>query len=59
MASDPETYDVPSDYFVGKSVLDAGCGNSGYFQVAMKKLGASEITCLDLVTDWISELRMF
>jgi len=56
VASDPATYDVPSNYFAGKIVLDAGCGNTGYFQVAMRALGALHVTCLDLGKDWISEL---
>ncbi len=57
VASDPMTYDVSNDFFAGKSVLDAGCGNTGYFQVAMKSLGASKVTCLDLGTSWMDELK--
>lgn len=56
-ALDPATYDLPLAWFQGKSVLDAGCGNTGYLQVAMHRLGAKKITCLDLGTDWISELQ--
>jgi 2-polyprenyl-3-methyl-5-hydroxy-6-metoxy-1,4-benzoquinol methylase len=47
-AVDPESYDLTADFFVGKHVLDAGCGNSGYFQVAMHRLGARKVTCLDI-----------
>jgi len=56
-AVDPKSYDLTADFFVGKNVLDAGCGNSGYFQVAMHRLGASKVTCLDIGTDWQQELR--
>jgi ubiquinone/menaquinone biosynthesis C-methylase UbiE len=42
---------------VGKSVLDAGCGNTGYLQIAMKTLKASKVTCLDIGTKWIPELQ--
>jgi ubiquinone/menaquinone biosynthesis C-methylase UbiE len=57
VAVDPATYDLPQDWFKGKSILDAGCGNTGYIQVAMHKLGVGKITCLDLGEDWIPELR--
>ena len=56
-AADPESYDLTADFFVGKHVLDAGCGNSGYFQVAMHHLGAGRVTCLDIGADWQQELR--
>jgi len=57
VASDPSTYGLKREYFVGKSVLDAGCGNSGYLQIAMKLLNASKVTCLDIGKDWIPELK--
>lgn len=57
VALDTSSYLLPQDYFEGKSVLDAGCGNTGYFQVAMHKLGAKKITCLDLGTEWMPELK--
>jgi ubiquinone/menaquinone biosynthesis C-methylase UbiE len=57
VALDPTTYDLPADWFKGKTVLDAGCGNTGYIQVAMHRLGAKKITCLDLGEDWIPELK--
>ncbi len=57
VALDPKSYDLPKEFFAGKSVLDAGCGNTGYFQVAMHALGASHITCLDLGTEWMPELE--
>lgn len=56
VASDPATYDLPVEWFKGKDVLDVGCGNSGYMQVAMHRLGASSITCVDIGDDWIPEL---
>lgn len=57
MAQDPKSYDLPGKFFEGKSVLDAGCGNSGYFQVAMWNLVVSKVTSLDLGTDWMPELE--
>jgi ubiquinone/menaquinone biosynthesis C-methylase UbiE len=57
VASDPAAYDLPKDFFSGKTVLDAGCGNTGYFQVAMIALGVAKISCLDLGIDWIPELK--
>ncbi len=56
VAADPSSYDLPRDFFMGKSALDAGCGNTGYFQVAMSSLGVIRQTCLDLGRDWIPEL---
>ncbi len=55
-AQDLDTYDMPAEFFKGKSVLDAGCGNSGYFQVAMYNLGVKHVTCLDIGEDWKPEL---
>ena len=55
-AQDLATYDLPENFFKGKSVLDAGCGNSGYFQLAMFNLGAKKVTCLDIGEEWKLEL---
>jgi ubiquinone/menaquinone biosynthesis C-methylase UbiE len=52
-----ESYDLPADFFSGISVLDAGCGNAGYFQVAMRNLGVSKVACMDIGDDWIPELK--
>lgn len=57
VASNPKTYGVSREFFVGKSVLDVGCGNTGYLQVAMKLLKCSKVTCLDIGTDWIPKLK--
>ena len=57
VASNPATYDLPKEFFSGKTVLDAGCGNTGYFQLAMITLGVKKISCLDLGIDWIPELK--
>lgn len=57
MSSDPKTYDLPKEFFNGISVLDAGCGNTGYFEVAMANLGVANITCLDIGKDWIPDLK--
>lgn len=58
VASDPNSYDLPRDFFRDKTVLDAGCGNTGYFQVAMNSLNVASQTCLDLGNDWIAELEL-
>lgn len=55
-AQDLKTYDLPLEFFGNIHVLDAGCGNTGYFQVAMKNLGALKVTCLDIGSEWIPEL---
>jgi SAM-dependent methyltransferase len=55
-AQDLLTYDLPASFFEGKSVLDAGCGNTGYFQVAMFNLGVRHVTCLDIGDQWQQEL---
>lgn len=56
VAVDPATYDLPASWFKGKRVLDVGCGNTGYMQVAMHRLGAKSITCVDIGDGWIPEL---
>lgn len=53
----PSYFGVEPDFFRGKTILDAGCGNSGYFQVAMHRYGAAHITCLELGNDWQKPLR--
>ena len=53
----PEYYGLPYSFFKGKSVLDAGCGNTGFIEVAMYLLGASNITCLDIGKSWIYHLK--
>ena len=56
-AQDLKTYDLSQSFFQGISVLDAGCGNTGYFQIAMKNLGVKKVTCLDIGSEWIPELK--
>ena len=56
-AQNPKTYDLPKSYFKGKSILDAGCGNTGYFEVAMYNLGAKRVTCLDIGEEWKEDLE--
>jgi ubiquinone/menaquinone biosynthesis C-methylase UbiE len=56
-AVNPRSYNLDPEFFIGKHVLDIGCGNSGYFQVAMHSLGARKITCLDIGTSWQNDLR--
>jgi ubiquinone/menaquinone biosynthesis C-methylase UbiE len=55
-AQNTDTYDLPREFFKGKTILDAGCGNSGYFEVAMYNLGAKNVTCLDIGEEWKAEM---
>jgi SAM-dependent methyltransferase len=57
MASDPTYYHLSKQDFAGKKILDAGCGNSAYFEVAMWQLGVGHITCLDLGDSWKDPLQ--
>lgn len=57
MVSDPAYYHLTIEDFKGKKVLDAGCGNTAYFEVAMLDMGVASVTCLDLGEDWIPELK--
>lgn len=56
-AIDLKTYDLPASFFKKIHVLDAGCGNTGYFQLAMYRLGAGHVTCMDIGKKWIPELK--
>ena len=38
-------------------MLDAGCGNTGYFTKAMLDLGCKRVICLDLGKKWIQVLK--
>ena len=58
MVSNPAYFHMKRGDFKGMRILDAGCGNSAYFEVGMiKKLGVSHVTCLDLGKEWIPLLR--
>jgi SAM-dependent methyltransferase len=57
MRLDPGYYHLEKQDFRGMLVLDAGCGNTGFFQVAMHRLGAGHIHCLDIGEDWIPLLK--
>ncbi len=57
MAQQLETYDLPAEFFKNATIIDAGCGNTGYFEVAMFNLGAKHVVCLDIGDEWMSELR--
>lgn len=57
MVSDPHYYHLTLEDFKGKKVLDAGCGNSAYLEVALLDFGVESLTCLDLGEDWIPELK--
>jgi len=56
-AVNPKNYCLDKKFFKGANVLDAGCGNTGYFAKAMIDLGAKHVYCLDLGNKWKSVLR--
>lgn len=59
MVKDPAYFHLEQKDFEGKHILDAGCGNTGYFEVAMHELGVEHMTCLDLGSEWIEPLSTF
>ncbi|MEO5366360.1 MAG: class I SAM-dependent methyltransferase [Magnetococcus sp. WYHC-3] len=52
MASDPGYYHLTRQDLKGMNVLDAGCGNSGYLQVAFSRFGIGNMTCIDIGSEW-------
>lgn len=48
---------IPQSWFEGKRVLDAGCGNMGGLFVKLVNLGCSNVTGIDIGTDWIPLLE--
>ena len=57
MVSDPTYFHLTSEDFLNKRVLDAGCGNTAYFQIVMHQMGVKHMTCLDLGKAWIKPLK--
>jgi ubiquinone/menaquinone biosynthesis C-methylase UbiE len=57
MVSDPSYFHLPKKAFRDAKILDAGCGNSGYLEIALAKFGTDSITCLDLGKEWIPPLK--
>jgi ubiquinone/menaquinone biosynthesis C-methylase UbiE len=53
----PKNYCLEKNFFKNANVLDAGCGNTGYFAKAMVDLGAKHVYCLDLGNKWKRELK--
>ena len=41
-------FKLPKNYFRDKRVLDAGCGSTGYFLIAINKIGCKDIHGIDL-----------
>lgn len=48
----PEYFGVPEDYFIGKNILDAGCGDTAKLSIKFAKMGA-KVTAFDLGKDFI------
>ncbi len=57
MYSDLSYYHLKEDDLRGATMLDAGCGNTAYFQVAMHNFGIKHQTCLELGNNWIEPLK--
>lgn len=57
MYSDLSYYHLEESDLRGKRILDAGCGNTAYFQLAMHRFGVEHQTCLELGDNWISPLK--
>lgn len=56
---DPKTFGLKKKNFYNKKVLDLGCGSTGYLQKAMENLKCHSVTCSDLGTQYISDLKIF
>ena len=48
-----EYFGLGDDYFKGKKILDAGCGDTAKVMIAMHKLGATDIHGIDLGEEFI------
>ena len=48
-----EYFGLPDQYFADKKILDAGCGDTAKVIIALAKMGAAQLTGLDLGTDFI------
>lgn len=57
MYSDLSYYHLKEEDLKGAKMLDAGCGNTAYFQVAMHNFGVLQQTCLELGDNWIEPLK--
>ncbi len=49
-----EYFGLPKGWFVGKSIVDAGCGSTGKVLIALHRMGAMQLQGFDLDTDFIS-----
>lgn len=47
----PEYFGVSNDYFVGKNILDAGCGDTAKLSIKFARMGA-KVTAFDLGEDF-------
>lgn len=57
MVSDISYFHLPEGALKEARILDAGCGNTAYFQVAMHRFGVSHQTCLELGDEWVDPLK--
>ena len=47
-----EFFGLEKDFFVGKKVLDAGCGSTARNSIAFYEFGCRDITALDIGDEW-------
>lgn len=50
-------FNLPDKWFVGKKILDAGCGSIARNAINFCKLGATDITAMDLGEEWFEPAR--
>ncbi len=53
---DSNTFGMSSGWFDGKSAIDIGCGNIGTMIIRLLKLGCTNVTGVDIDSDWIKPL---
>jgi len=52
-----EYFGLGDDYFKGKRVLDAGCGDTGKIMIALSRFGATDIHGIDLGEEFIPVVK--
>ena len=50
-----EYFGLEDNYFQGKKILDAGCGNTGQLFISLYRMGARDMYGLELGTEFIEE----
>ena len=55
----PKTFGLQKKHFLNSKVIDLGCGSTGYLLKAMQTLKCQSVTCCDLGSKYIYELKKF